>query len=72
MKRVIPLSLIGSAIFMCLSAGAGQAAVVSSANGQLASSMHASTIVSDVGWRHHRRHCWWHHHRRHCRYHRWN
>jgi hypothetical protein len=72
MKRVIPLSLIVSAVFMCLGAGAGQAAAVSSTNGQLASAARASTIVSDVGWRHHRRHCWWHHHRRHCRYHRWD
>jgi len=70
MKRVIPLSLIVSAVFACMSAG--QAAAVSGANGRLASAARATTIVSDVGWRHHRRHCWWHHHRRHCRYHRWN
>jgi hypothetical protein len=67
MKRIIPLSLIGSAIVLCLAATTGQAAV-SGVRAAAPAATHAS-IVSKTGWhlRRHHRHCWWSHHHRHCR-----
>ncbi|MDP1909903.1 MAG: hypothetical protein Q8K85_16515 [Hyphomicrobium sp.] len=67
MKRIIPLSLIGSAIVLCLAATTGQAAV-SGVRAAAPAAAHAS-IVSKTGWhlRRHHRHCWWSHHHRHCR-----
>lgn len=66
MKRVIPLALIGSALFMCMGAGSGQAAALPGAGTSLSASAHASTLLTPARWRHHR--CWWRHHHRHCRY----
>jgi hypothetical protein len=65
MKRIVPLSLIGSAIVLCLAASSGQAAVpgVKSA---VPASAHAS-VVTEARWFWHRRRCWWSHHHRHCR-----
>jgi hypothetical protein len=65
MKRYIPLSLIGSAIVLCLAASTGQAAVpgVKSA---VPAAAHAS-VVSQARWYRHHRRCWWSHHHRHCR-----
>ncbi len=76
MRRFVPLSLVASALFMCVGAGSGQAAVLSGAGGTLAASAHASTIVGQVHWRrhhhrHHRHHCWWRHHHHHCRHWGW-
>ncbi len=67
MKRTISLSLIGSAIVLCLAATAGQAAVPG-VRAAVPAAAHAS-IVSKTDWRWHRhhRHCWWSHHHRHCR-----
>jgi hypothetical protein len=59
MNRYVPLSLIGSALFLCLAASAGQAAPVAG----LTSTVHAS-VFTQAHWRHH--HCWWRHHHRHC------
>ncbi len=68
MKRFVPVSLVASAAFVCLSAGVGQAATLTGAGNQLVASAHPTRIVSQVGWRHRHRRCWWHHHHRHCRY----
>jgi hypothetical protein len=57
MKRLVPLSLLSSVVFMCLGAAAGHAAV--SGSGLTVS--HPTAIVQ-VHWR-----CWWRHHHRHCR-----
>jgi hypothetical protein len=65
MTRIIPLSLIGSAIVLCLAATTGQAAV-SGVRAAAPAAAHAS-IVSKAGWHRHYRHCWWRHHHRHCR-----
>jgi len=65
MKRIVPLSLIGSAIVLCLSAVSGQAAV-SGVKAAVPASAHAS-VVSQARWYRHHRHCWWSHHHRHCR-----
>lgn len=67
MKRF--LMLAAAAAFVCLAAGSGEAGVLSSA-AHTSATAHAAGIVSQAGWRYHRRHrrCWWSHHRRHCRY----
>ena len=59
MKRFVPLSLLSGALFLCLSAGGGQAAV--SGSGLTVS--HPTALVQQAGWR-----CWWRHHHRHCRH----
>jgi hypothetical protein len=59
MKRLVPLSLLSGALFLCLSAGAGQAAV----SGSGLTLSHPTAVVH-AGWRH----CWWRHHHRHCRW----
>jgi hypothetical protein len=65
MKRILPLSLIGSAVVLCLAATSGQAAVLAARSAPHAGA-HAS-IVSKTGWHRRHRHCWWSHHYRHCR-----
>jgi hypothetical protein len=65
MKRYIPLSIIGSAIVLCLAATSGQAAVPG-ARAAVPAASHLS-LISKTGWHRHR-HCWWSHHHRHCRY----
>ncbi|HUJ36088.1 MAG TPA: hypothetical protein VLW88_00225 [Hyphomicrobium sp.] len=59
MKRFVSLSLLSGVAFLCLSAGAGQAAV--SGSGLTVS--HPTALVQQVYWR-----CWWRHHHRHCRH----
>ena len=65
MKRFIPLSLIGSAIVLCLAASTGQAAVFGVKSAVPAAAQ--ASVVSQARWYRHHRHCWWSHHRRHCR-----
>ena len=65
MKRYIPLSLIGSAIVLCLAASTGQAAVPGARSAVPAAS-HLS-LISKTGGHYRHRHCWWSHHHRHCR-----
>jgi hypothetical protein len=68
MKRYVPLSLIGSAIVLCLAASSGQAATVTGVTHAVPAAAH-STSTTPARWRWYRRHhhCWWSHHHRHCR-----
>jgi hypothetical protein len=65
MKRLIPLPLIGSAVVLCLAAGASQAAAPG-LRAAVPAAAHASVAVK-ARWWHHRR-CWWRHGHRHCRW----
>ncbi len=65
MKRILSLSLIGSAVVLCLAATAARRPFQAQ-DQQPHAGAHAS-IVSKTGWHRHHRHCWWSHHHRHCR-----
>jgi hypothetical protein len=67
MKRIISLSLIGSAIVLCLAVGSSQAAVPAGVEAAVPAASHTSVVSQARWWRWHRRHCWWSHHHRHCR-----
>jgi hypothetical protein len=64
MNRIVPLSLIGSAVALFLAAGTSQAAVLGVTSPAPAAT-HASLLSEARWWRRH--HCWWRHHRRYCR-----
>ena len=65
MKKSVTLSLIGSALFLCLASTSGQAAVTG-VQSVTPAAAHDS-VVSKAAWWWHRRHCWWRHHHRYCR-----
>lgn len=65
MKRFIPLSLVGSAVVLCLAAGSSQAAVPG-VRAAVPAAAHASVVTEARWWRHRR--CWWRHGYRHCRW----
>jgi hypothetical protein len=67
MKRYVPLSLIGSAIVLCLAASSGQAATVTGVAPAVPAAAHSSTPTQVRGRWYRRHHSWWSHHHRHSR-----